>query len=268
MEEVFFDYKNSKLHVIKFGKGEKLLIALHGFGDQAKLFLALEDALKNDYTIYAINLPYHGQTQWKEDCFSKNNITDLFDIILKREQKARFELMGFSYGGRIVLAVLFDVINRLDKVYLIAPEGIQAKGMFSARIVPVWLRRILKKSINNPEWLVRILEIYYKTGILSRFNYNFIKKNISTEKRRERIFNTWIFLNNFEVNLTGTRKLLKESALPVELYFGKYDKIIPSEVGEKLSKEIPNIRLNVINEGHLLINEKLNELIRDQLKTT
>lgn len=266
MEEVFFDYKNSKIHGIKFGDGGKLLIALHGFGDQAKLFLALEDALKNDYTVYAVNLPYHGQTQWQEDSFSKNNIRDLFEIVLKREQKTRFELMGFSYGGRIVLASLFDVINRLDKIYLIAPEGIQAKGMFSAQIVPVWLRRVLKKSITNPEWLISIMEVCYKIGILSRFNYNFIKINISTEKRRERIFNTWIFLNDFKINLTRTRKLVKETTLPVELYFGKYDEIIPLGIGEKLSGEIPNIRLNVIDEGHLLINEKLNELIRDQLK--
>ncbi len=265
MKEGFFDYKTSKVHFIKFGNGKKLLIALHGFGDQAKQFLALEDALKNDYTVYAINLPYHGQTQWREGSFSKKNITELFDIVLKREQKARFELMGYSYGGRIILASLYDIINHLDKIYLIAPDGFKTKGMFSAMIIPVWLRRIIKGSINNPEGLIRILEKCYKIGMLSRFNFNFIKKNISTEERRERIFNTWISLSDFKINLTSTRKFLKESAIPVELYFGKYDKIIPPEVGEKLSSKIPNIGLNLIEEGHLLLNEKLNRLIKDQL---
>jgi len=266
LEEDFLEYGNSKIHFLKFGNGGKLLIALHGFGDQASVFFPLEPALKKDYTVYAFDLPFHGQSQWQSDSFSKGNMLDIFKLILKREHKTRFELMGFSFGGRIILSSLLEIIPKLDKVYLIAPDGVQTKRIFNAILVPVWLRRLIKKQIDQPEWVIKILEKAYQVGLLSKFNFSFVRHNIATKKRRERIFNTWISLSDFRVDLKKTRNILKEHSIPTELYFGKLDKIIPLEVGEKLSKGIPNIRLNVLEEGHLLLNEKLNDLINDQLK--
>ena len=117
MEEGFLEYGNSKVHFLKFGNGEKLLIALHGFGDHASVFLPLEPALKKDYTVYALDLPYHGQTQWQGDSFSKKNVIGLFEFILKREQKKRFDLMGFSFGGRIILSSLSELNDKIGKIF-------------------------------------------------------------------------------------------------------------------------------------------------------
>jgi pimeloyl-ACP methyl ester carboxylesterase len=268
IEEGFLNYKTSKVRFIRFGNGEKLLIALHGFGDRANQFLALETALKKDYIVFAIDLPYHGQTQWIGDSFSKKDLLALFDSILKREHKNRFELMGFSFGGRIILASLFDSIKSLDKIYLIAPDGIQTKGIFNALLVPIWFRRLLKRWASKPDFLIKILEKCNKARLLGRFNFNFIKNNIATAKRRDRLFNTWVSLNDFRVDQEEVRNLLKKHAIPVELYFGKNDTIIPLKAGEKLKNGIPNIRLNVIDQGHLLLNEKLNKLIRNQLEVS
>ena len=263
--EGFLEFQNSKVAFHKFGGGERLLIAFHGYGDQALIFLALEPALKKDYTLYAIDLPYHGQTEWQSDSFSKKNVLDWIDLILKKETKNRFELMGYSYGGRIILSLISELKNYLDKIYLIAPDGIDTKGMFSASIPPVWLRRVLKGMAKNPDKLIRMAAKFHKIGWLSSFNFYFIQTNLATEKRRERLFYTWISLKDFEVDLRKVRSFLKEQVIPVELYFGKYDQIIPLSAGEKLRKGIPNIRLNIIDEGHRLINEKLNQVIADQL---
>ncbi len=262
----FLKYKNSKIHFVKFGSGEKLLIALHGYGDHAWIFSALESALENNYTVCAIDLPYHGQTQWEKGSFSKKDFVEIFRIIAKKEQKKSFELMGYSFGGRIVLASLFEIAEQLDKIYLIAPDGIQTKGMAKVLIFPTWLKNAIHGLLNRPAWLISFMEILNKTGLLSRFNFNFVKYNISSIERRERLLRTWISINDFKVDLRKVKKILKEKKIPVELYFGKHDKIIPTKVGEKLSGELSNVRLNVIEEGHLLLNEKLSRLITDQLK--
>ena len=268
MESGFLEYKNSKIHFIKFGNGDKLLIALHGFGDQDASFFALELALKNDYTVYAIALPFHGETQWEDGFFSQNDMLDLFKLILNRENKNRFELMGYSLGGRIILAMLPKVIKDLDKIYLIAPDGIKTDRKLSASIVPVWLRRLIKKRAKDPKILIKIVAGAYKLGLVSKFNFHFIKFNLNSPKLRERIFNTWISLHDFNVDLKRIKKLLKEKKILVELYYGKYDKIIPLRAGEKLSAGLSKVKLNILNEGHLLLNEKLNELIHEQLKET
>ena len=263
-EAGYLEYEDSKVHFIRFGKGEKLLIALPGFGDQAALFLALQEALTGDYTVYAIDLPFHGKTIWKKESFSKKDITGVFDLISKKEQKERFELMGFSFGGRIILASISKVIDRLDGIRLIAPDGIRTKGMFTALIVPVWLRRLLKRSMNNLDWLVGNLEVFHKIGWLGSYDLRFIRHNMATPELRQRIFNTWISLNEFIVNLNKVKECLSQYPVPVELYLGKYDKIIPMEAGEQLQKGLSNIRLNIVEDGHRMVNENLNQFMLDQ----
>lgn len=265
MGEDFFEYESSKIHFIKFGDGEKLLIALHGFGDRASSFLALKTALQKEYTVYAIDLPFHGQTQWQGDSFSQKDILGWFKIILDREKKQRYNLMGFSLGGRIILALLSRVLKDVDKIYMIAPDGLKTNGMSIASLAPIWLRRFLKAQAFNPNILIKIVKGGYQIGLVSKFNFHFVQYNLLAEERQDRIFNTWIALNNFEVKLEEVRLLLMEIAIPIELYFGKHDKIIPLTAGQKFADGMPNVHLSIINEGHLLLNEKLDKLIGKQI---
>ena len=263
--EGFFECKNSKVHFVKFGEGQKLMIALHGFADRSAVFLALEPALKNKYTVYAITLPFHDPTIWEKDFFDQEDMVEIIEIVLKREGKKRFEMMGYSFGGRIILATLSRFIQRLDKVFLIAPDGIKTNGMPIASLAPLWLRRVLQKQAEHPGFLIKLLFGVYKIGLVSKFNFHFVKHNLTSKERRDRIFKTWISLKNFEVDLKKVKALLEKQPVPVALYFGKYDKVIPLKVGEKLNEIIPNAQLNIIDEGHLLINEKLNELLNRQM---
>ena len=60
-------YRNTAIHYLSMGSGKQILIALHGYGDNAALYKVLLPSLGNRYTIYAIDLPYHGRTRWAAD---------------------------------------------------------------------------------------------------------------------------------------------------------------------------------------------------------
>lgn len=266
MKSDFLRYEESDVHFIKFGSGKRLLIALHGFGDRASLFQSLEEALSPYYTVYAIDLPYHGLTRWHKSFFTKTDIANLIRLIAKQEQQESFSLMGYSFGGRIVQTLLFEFVEWLEHVYLIAPDGIQTKWMFNLTLMPNWLRLVTKNLLREPHWFMRFLEIVYRRGLISKFIHDFAYNHIKTEERRERIFCTWISLNDFANNPKKVKKLLADSRLPVDLYFGRRDEVIPVSAGEWLSKDLENVHLHILEEGHLLVDKELNALLKQQLE--
>jgi pimeloyl-ACP methyl ester carboxylesterase len=65
MSSAFFSFGSSRIHYFQWGRGEKILLCFHGYGESAASFGFLSEALGQDFTILAIDLPYHGETQWR-----------------------------------------------------------------------------------------------------------------------------------------------------------------------------------------------------------
>ena len=63
-------YKKSIINVSIFGTGNKLLICFHGYGEDGDSFEPLEKKLGNEYTLAAIDFPFHGETKWNEGSFN------------------------------------------------------------------------------------------------------------------------------------------------------------------------------------------------------
>ncbi len=71
MESIYLHGPHGRIHTYRFGAGPELLIAIHGFSDRARMFTVLEPALAGKYTVVAIDLPFHGQTEWQKNTFCK-----------------------------------------------------------------------------------------------------------------------------------------------------------------------------------------------------
>ncbi len=258
MEKGFLKYKKSNVHYYRFGQGDQLLIALHGFVDDGALFYELEESLKHKYIVYAIDLPYHGKTVWEKPLYDQSDFNAIFKMILEKEKKARFDLMGFSLGGRIALKMLLEWSSTIDTTFLIAPDGLKAKS----DLTPFWLRSFLKSLLKYPGWLIALTKAMNKMKLLSYFHFKFVRHHISTKEKRDRLFNTWKAQYYFNPNIREMRSFLKSNPMRVELFFGRNDKIIPTSIGEALSKDLPNVHLNIVDSGHQLVNEKLNEQLK------
>ena len=265
MDTGFIKYKKSSIHYYRFGTGSELLIALHGFADQGKLFGALEPSLSDHYTVYAIDLPFHGKTKWAANHFDQKDLSGIIQKIREREGKDRINFMGYSMGGRLVQKLLFEWIPKVDKVYLIAPDGLKTKWMFNVNMMPMPLRHLIHWLLRNPNWLIWVIKKSYRWGLISKFIHDFSYYHISTEEKRDRIFNTWYSLDSFVLHPKKVKNLLQKYPVMVEMYFGTRDEVIPPESGKLLSEGLDNVHLNLIEEGHLLLDEKLDRLLRVQL---
>lgn len=266
MDSGFLKYGDAEVHFVRFGEGARLLIALHGFADEGgAIFLKLEESLKKRYTVYCIDLPFHGMTKWDKEEFDRKDVSAIFKTILQKEKKERFELMGFSLGGRIVQKMLAKWMSQVDKIYLIAPDGLKDNGLLQYRLMPRWLKSFLKWLLRKPGWFINMAKQFHRWGLISRFSHNFVCFHFQTKEKRERLFFIWYSLEHFIIDTNEVKSLLKKHPIPVDMYFGNRDEIIPVSTSASLREGMPNVRIFELEEGHLLVNKKLDEWLKKYL---
>lgn len=263
MQSFYIDHGDARIHCLQFGQGDRLLIALHGFGDRARLFAILEKALAERYTVVAFDLPFHGQTEWTERSFTKNDLLGIIRQILTRQNKERFCLMGFSFGARLAQAMLPDMLPQLDKLYLLSPDGIQTKGMSAAMRTPMWVRQFLFRILKKPAWFLRLLELGRRLQVVPPLVLHFLSFNLTRPERFDRTFGCWLALDSFYLRRRHIKALWKSSGLPVDIYFGTKDEMIHYKTVKKMVEGIPNVRLFLMDEGHRLVGENLRDRMLD-----
>jgi len=263
MQSILLPYRNAEIHCLKFGAGPQLLIALHGFGDRARMFVVLEEALTEKYTVIAVDWPFHGQTEWPDDTFSKEDLLGIIRLILEREGKKRFCLMGFSFGARLAQAMLPELAGQLDKLYLLSPDGVETKGMSIAVRTPMWLRRLMFKLLQRPEWFLNLLRFGRKIRVVPPLIQHFLVANLSRTDRFRRTFGCWLSLNSFYLGRRKIRAILHDSNLPTDVYFGTKDEMVRFSTLKKMTEGLPNVRLFLMEEGHRLVGENLKDRMLD-----
>jgi hypothetical protein len=91
-------YKNSIINYYHFGNGLKILLCFHGYGTSGYQFHLLEKELGTEYTMIAIDFPFHGSTVWKEN--KEFLMDDLLSILkavsvaLKQHPKVNSSWLG------------------------------------------------------------------------------------------------------------------------------------------------------------------------------
>ncbi|MFN0173758.1 MAG: alpha/beta fold hydrolase [Saprospiraceae bacterium] len=258
MESRFFETPHGRVHALKFGHGAQLLVALHGFSDRARMFAVLEKALAERFTIVAIDLPFHGQTEWNERDFSKGDLLRIIAQVLESEGRTRCSLMGFSFGARLAQAMLPELSPILDHIYLLSPDGVNTKGMDAAERTPMWVRRVLFRMLRYPAWLASMADLGRNWGLVPAFTYKFITNNLNRPKRIQRLFGCWFSMDMFKVLRLEIPKILQETGLPTEVYLGADDTLVDKKSLKKLYGNLPNVRFIVLkNEGHRIVGKQL-----------
>src|SRR5215204_1593318 len=96
------------VHYQKAGEGSSIILCFHGFGEHGRSFEQLAAKIE-DYTIIAIDLPFHGQTNWNRDkAFTTEDLINIIKACPEIHDKS-FGLLGYSMGGRIALS-LYEIL--------------------------------------------------------------------------------------------------------------------------------------------------------------
>ena len=125
-------FKNSTIGYCRFGSGPRSAFCFHGFGEDAASFNFLAKYAGNQYTFYSIDLPFHGNTDWKEGLtFTDSDLSQILEEVLRQNNYERqtlnhkLTLLGFSLGGRVALSLFELIPGKFEKMVLLAPDGLK-----------------------------------------------------------------------------------------------------------------------------------------------
>src|ERR1035437_6177764 len=124
-ESRYISAGKEQLHYLKMGSGKRLLLAFHGYSNDAELYRPLQEYLSKDYTILSFDLPHHGKSKWAEDIqFTKKDLMTMVETLKAEYHVDKVSLLGYSMGGRVCLTILEYMPASIDKVALIATDGL------------------------------------------------------------------------------------------------------------------------------------------------
>ncbi len=268
-EELFIKLTDGEiLRVIKTGHGEPLVL-MHTIRTQIEFFSELIPFYAKNYTVYAVDLPGHGQSSinkkinYDEPYLRKSMI----DLINKLDLE-KITLVGESIGATLSLTIAASIPNKIKQVIAVNTydyetryaDGIR-RGNFIANFmmwnysIPIngaifaalenrfFLSLVMNGGVTNikkiPTWLMKLFD---QTG--HRPGYGYLGRNI---------LKNWRSWAKAPVNY-------QQISSPVTLVYGENDWSTKEERSRTLNK-VPNAKFETIaNSGHFLSVDNPNAL--------
>lgn len=257
----YFSISNHKIFYTQWGKGSKLLLALHGFAHDHQMFNILKPGLQNEFTVIALDLPFHGQSKWRNKYYDRALIKTLVQQALNKFNRKKLSLMGFSLGARVWMASLYHIAPQVEGLYLLAPDGIKTKWVNWLEHIPTPVINLLKKSSENPERLIRFAGRLEKWHLINKFAKRFVQFHLKNNHSRERLFGTWRSIRFFKVNKKELAELVLQYRIQLIIVVGKKDPLLSIVTIKRLVSTIPTAELHLLNKTHSLIDGSVATLI-------
>ncbi|HET7627964.1 MAG TPA: alpha/beta hydrolase [Bacillales bacterium] len=237
------------------------VVLIHGYLSSVFSFRRIIPLLRETCSVVAIDLPGFGDSdKTKAFTYSLANYGNFIHKVLNRLNIEKAVLVGHSMGGQIALHAARQAPSRVHKLILLASSGYLKpfdKKMILLSYLPffsVFVKRMFAKKnaeevlhevVNDPSIIDRLMIDRYVKPLQSR---SFYKAMVG-------------LLRQHGGDLTSQQ--LRDIQVPVQLLWGKQDRIVPLSIGEQLQNDLPNAKLHVINDsGHLLPEEKPEEVFR------
>ncbi len=271
MESYFVTYKSSQIHYCKIGQGNKLLLCFHGYGESADSFSFLKKYLADDYTLIAIDFPFHGKTIWNEGLVLEP--ADILIIIEKIMQgisinTSKKYMIGYSMGGRVVLDLIQYIPDEIEKIILLAPDGLTMSFWYWLATQTIIGNKLFRFTMNHPGWFFLLLKTANKIRMINQSVFKFSNNYINDKKARDELYNRWTVMRKFKPKLKDVKELINNNRIQTNLLYGKYDRVIRYQNAEKIKQGIKAYcTVTIINSGHQLLQEKNVAAIISLLKT-
>jgi pimeloyl-ACP methyl ester carboxylesterase len=267
MQRAFLPYRSSQVHYCWFGAGQKILLCFHGYGESEESFHFLENYIPTEYTLIAIDLPFHGKTQWQEGLtFLVADLLAIVDALLTKHGRphSRFTVLGYSMGGRIALQLLQAIPDQTDRLVLLAPDGLKVNFWYWLATQTYIGNRLFSFTMKHPGWFFALLQAGNKLQLINQSVLKFTRYYIHDISVRRLLYERWTCMRFITPNLALIKKLIRAHQTPVRLLYGRYDRIIRHERGEKFGTGIESFcTLHIIQTGHQVLQEKhANQIIQ------
>ena len=233
------------------------MIAFHGYGLDGKTFYPITEEILDQYTVVAIDLPYQGRSRWREtSALTGAELTLLIHRFLQHiNHQGKVTLLAYSIGGNYALGLTHHCPEIVDKLILIAADGLKFK-------LPFWIvtRTWLGKALFNgfvlfPQPIFFIIKLGRKINLFPPRVLNFFYESIATQNKRAALRMRWISVSRIMPWLSKVVKTINEHQIHVKLIFGRKDHVIPVVNAMRFSKKVEHCHLEILEQGHQLLHK-------------
>jgi pimeloyl-ACP methyl ester carboxylesterase len=269
MPSGYYSLRNSRIHYSHWGTGNSLLFCFHGYGESSASFDFLCEAIGRQFTVVAIDLPFHGSTDWQDGLY-----LDPPDLLAILEQitaglpvvQDDWWLLGYSMGGRVALQLVELAPQRIRWLVLLAPDGLRVNPWYWMATQTRLGNRFFRRTMQHPEWFFFFLRAANRLRMINPSVFKFTLQYIDDAEARRLLYIRWSVLSGFSPDLRKVGAIIRDRRIPVHLLYGRYDRIIKWQRGEEFRQLCaPYCQLTLLPSGHQLLQRKFMEVILSAL---
>lgn len=254
MREGLLQREEGTLRCLRMGEGKELIVAFHGFGQQAEDFYELAQRLSAEYTLIALDFPGSNAALWpskrppipKTLWYYLQKILDEFGV-------EQLHLLGYSLGARMAMVLTEYYPEKVKSLILLAPDGLKRSGWYGFLTRNLYGKWIFNQVLRHPQkWLKRANWLMDKGWPHPRWR-GMVNHALGNENYLNHLRTDWPFTRYFIPNTRYLKKVIRKFKLPVWLFMGEHDQVIPIEQGKKWIKGMDEVHFYPLNEGHQLL---------------
>ncbi len=252
---------------IDSGTGDEVWLAFHGYGQEAEVLAHFMQSLRPNARVLSFDLPLHGQTVVEKGFLRSGDLAELLGKALIATKANQCSLIGFSLGGKVVLKLVELVPGKIDRIVLIAPDGLKVNPFYRLATHTLFGKALFQLIIRMPFLLLGPSKLFASLRLMDLKIHDFVSDQMGTREKRQRVYDTWQIFKETTPNLDDVSKKIWRYRLKLTLIFGKKDRVIHPKLATKLSGEnCKTAKVIMLDAGHTLTTKRYGELLRDQLQ--
>ncbi len=253
-DEGYISTGEGQLHYLKYGNGPHLLLAFHGYGDDARSFRVMAPLLEKQYTLISINLPHHGGSQWPDNpVFGKEVLRTLVAGLLQQSSRDKLSLIGYSIGGRVCLSIIELMPDQIEKVVLIAPDGLKLNLLYYFATRTMAGRSLFRNFLTGGKKYNRLIDGLYNFSLIDPSRYKFVMRYLDNEDQRQLLLRVWPAMSMLLPDIRIVKAHIRRYRIPVDIFMGRYDHVIPLKLAQQFRKNMPDhVQVHVLEKGHVM----------------
>ncbi len=264
-------YAHGRLHLALecHGSGPLHVLAFHGFGRDAGEFASLLGPLAQVCTLHAFDLPWHGRSAAPQPPgpISEGEWADYFRAYLAASDLPKCGVLGYSLGGRMALCLLERMPELIGHAVLLAPDGLVPRPWYRALANYPWGRWLYAHFVDRPRGVHALFRLLKRVRLLDPRMYHFLMEGTGTTQARALLHQVWTGFSALEPDLAKVAINAQRHQIPIELFMGRTDRVIPPAQAERLRSLAPgNVHLHVLATGHQMLGPALGAEIAEAFR--
>ena len=231
------------------------LVLVHGLGSAGNIWKTLVPELIQNFTVYAIDLPGHGDAALheNEEMDPRSLAQAIVDYMVSELNVESMHVAGNSLGGWIALEMAAVAPDNVLSVTALAPAGLWHEQP-KRKLPPSFLARILAKISQH------FMKTAYRIPVLKAIGYKKIThlwRELSFESCRDSVI-AMARSKGYMPMWHGANGRRFESVVPekvkLSVVFGDEDLTLPEEIAQEKSVAPPHSRWIVVdNCAHVIM---------------